>query len=162
MFTKALIAFLVLPGIVGGLLPVALGIFDPWRGAGLRLGYPIAAFGLVVLGWCIRDFYVSGKGTLAPWAPPENLVIVGLYRYTRNPMYLGVLLIVCGFALLFTSPLLTLYWAVLAVGFHLRVLFFEERWLAGQFGDEWIKYKRSVSRWVPGTRAFQHERSKGG
>lgn len=150
MFFKALMAFLLLPGIIGGLLPTVLGIIDPWCGAGLSLGYPVTAFGLMVLGWCVRDFYVSGKGTLAPWAPPKNLVIVGLYRHTRNPMYIGVLLIVCGLALLFTSPLVAIYFVLLATGFHLRVLWVEEKWLAVQFGDDWIKYEKSVSRWIPG------------
>lgn len=150
MFLKALMAFLILPGIIAGLLPIALGSLDPWCGSGLSLGYPVAVFGLVVLGWCVRDFYVSGKGTLAPWAPPSRLVIVGLYRYTRNPMYLGVLLIVCGFALLFTSPLVATYLVIVAMSFHVRVIIVEEKWLARKFGDEWIKYEHSVSRWIPG------------
>lgn len=157
MFTKALVAFLVLPGIVGGLVPIAIGISDPWRGTGFIPGYAVVTLGLVVLGWCVRDFYVSGKGTLAPWAPPENLVIVGLYRYMRNPMYLGVLIIDSGLALLFTSPLLALYLALLAIGFHLRVLMSEEKCLVRQFGDEWVQYKQSVSRWFPGTRPYYNK-----
>lgn len=150
MFIKALLAFLALPGIVGGLLPIVLGSLDPWRGPGLDLGYPVAALGLIVLGRCVLYFYVAGKGTLAPWAPPENLVVVGLYRYTRNPMYVGVLLIVCGFAILFASPLVAVYWGLIAIGFHLRVVFMEEKWLAEQFGHEWIKYEKRVPRWIPG------------
>jgi len=154
LFKKALIAFLILPGIFGGLVPIATGLLDPWRGSGHSLGFIVVAIGLVVLGWCVRDFYVAGRGTLAPWAPPENLVIVGLYRYTRNPMYAGVLLIVSGFALLFTSLLVAIYCALAAVTFHLRVIFSEEKWLARQFGDEWLRYKQGVPRWFPQKRPY--------
>jgi len=62
--------------------------------------------GLVVLLWCVRDFYVSGRGTLAPWNPPKRLVVVGLYRFTRNPMYIGVLMVVGGWAVRAGSPVL--------------------------------------------------------
>ena len=54
------------------------------------------AIGIVLLLWCVRDFYVVGRGSLAPWAPPKNLVTIGLYRVTRNPMYVAVLTILCG------------------------------------------------------------------
>jgi protein-S-isoprenylcysteine O-methyltransferase Ste14 len=101
-----------------------------------------------VLLWCVRDFYVSGRGTLAPWDPPQRLVRVGLYRFTRNPMYVGVLLIVSGWSLLAGSPRLAWYTAILAVAFHLRVVLHEERWLAGQFGPDWEEYKRRVPRWL--------------
>ena len=149
MFIKAFLAFLALPVIFGILMPVALGIADPWRSTGYFAGAVVIALGVIVLIWCVRDFYISGKGTLAPWAPPQNLVVVGLYRYTRNPMYIGVLLIVSGIALLAGSPIVLGYFVLLAVGFHFRVIWREEIWLATHFGVEWIKYKESVSRWLP-------------
>jgi len=149
MFIKALLAFIALPGIFGILIPVALGIADPWRSTGYFAGSIIICIGIIVLIWCIRDFYISGKGTLAPWAPPKNLVIVGLYRYVRNPMYIGVLLIVFGMALFTGSPIVVGYFVLLTFGFHLRVIWREETWLATHFGVEWIKYKESVSRWIP-------------
>jgi len=99
--------------------------------------------------WCVRDFYVSGKGTLAPWAPPERLVVVGLYQYTRNPMYIGVLINVTGIALLFASPLIAVYLAGMAFSFHRRVIRNEEPWRASQFGAEWQAYSKGVSRWLP-------------
>lgn len=138
-------------------MPIAIGFTDPWRGAGYNLGYIVIAVGFVVLGSCIRDFYVSGKGTLAPWAPPEHLVIVGLYRYVRNPMYLGVLLIVSGLALIFASSLAAFYCVLLAMGFHLRVMFSEEIQLAEQFGEEWKQYEQHVPRWVPNATPFQNK-----
>ncbi|MCJ7545398.1 MAG: isoprenylcysteine carboxylmethyltransferase family protein [Deltaproteobacteria bacterium] len=149
MLIKALLAFLALPGIFGILMPVALGIADPWRSTGYFAGAVVIALGVIVLIWCVRDFYISGKGTLAPWAPPRKLVIIGLYKYTRNPMYIGVLLIVSGITLFAGSPIVLGYFVLLALGFHLRVIWHEEMWLATHFGVEWIKYKESVSRWLP-------------
>lgn len=150
LFVKALLALLTIPVIFAGVIPVALSINDPWRGIGYhRFGVVTILIGLVILLWCVRDFYVSGKGTLAPWAPPEKLVIVGLYRYTRNPMYIGVLIIVAGIALISTSPFVALYLVFFAIMFHLRVVLNEENWLAENFSDEWIKYKKEVSRWIP-------------
>jgi protein-S-isoprenylcysteine O-methyltransferase Ste14 len=103
----------------------------------------------------VRDFYVSGKGTLAPWDPPKNLVVVGLYCHVRNPMYVGVLTLVAGWAVVFESPLLVLYALILAIGFHIRVLKYEEPWLASQFGNDWREYSKAVRRWIPRFRPWQ-------
>ena len=97
----------------------------------------------------MRDFFVSGRGTLAPWDPPAQLVIAGLYRYVRNPMYLAVLLIVAGWSLLYGSLSLAGYALVLVVGFHLRVILHEEPWLRKNFGPEWVSYSAAVPRWLP-------------
>ncbi len=155
---KAIVAFCVLPGVFGILVPISIGVADPLRGAGSYLGSIAVCIGMGTLGWCIRDFYASGKGTLAPWAPPEHLVIVGLYRHVRNPMYLAVVLVVAGFAGAFASPLVALYCILLAVGFHLRVAFHEEPWLAKRFGEDWAQYKKNVSRWFPGVTPFRSGR----
>lgn len=85
------------------------------------VGSVVVVFGTVGLLWCVRDFYVSGKGTLAPWAPPQNLVVVGLYRYSRNPMYVAVTVIVFGWAAAFCSVGLLAYALAVIVAFHLRV-----------------------------------------
>ena len=77
--------------IAAGLLPWVLLPNDRWRTGGTLFGWPVLVFGVCILLWCVRDFYVFGKGTLAPWDPPKTLVVVGLYRFLRNPMYLGVL-----------------------------------------------------------------------
>jgi protein-S-isoprenylcysteine O-methyltransferase Ste14 len=98
--------------------------------------------------WCVRDFYVSGRGTLAPWDPPRRVVAVGLYRYSRNPMYVGVTLMLLGWATAFAVPGLFVYAAVVAVGFHLRVVLGEEPWLARTHGAEWDEYARRVPRWL--------------
>lgn len=150
MFFRAILAFLVLPGIAAFLLPPLLATFDPWRADIVwQGGSVLMVVGLVLLLWCVRDFYVRGKGTLAPWDPPENLVVVGLYRFVRNPMYVGVLTLVAGWAVLYASPLLVIYTAALAIGFHLRVVVHEEPWLRAQFPEDWECYRANVGRWVP-------------
>jgi protein-S-isoprenylcysteine O-methyltransferase Ste14 len=151
MFIRALMAFLILPFLVAGLIPLILSSLDPWRGHGFIFpGIPVAGLGLIVLLWCVRDFYVSGKGTLAPWDPPKHLVIVGLYRYSRNPMYIGVLTLIGGWAILSASPLISCYLLLFTVIFHLRVIHFEEPCLSKKFGNEWTAYCAITSRWLPG------------
>jgi protein-S-isoprenylcysteine O-methyltransferase Ste14 len=126
------------------LLPI-----DRWRTSGTWFGLPVLGCGIFVLLWCVRDFYIIGKGTLAPWDPPKRLVVVGLYRIVRNPMYVGVLGVVLGWSLVAGSPLLAIYAAVLAIGFHLRVVLYEEPVLRRQFGDDWTRYRAAINRWLP-------------
>jgi protein-S-isoprenylcysteine O-methyltransferase Ste14 len=149
MFLRALIAFLTLPAIVGGLIPWLLLPGDQWRTTGTWLGLPVLLLGICILAWCVRDFYVIGKGTLAPWDPPKRLVVVGLYRWIRNPMYVGILAIVAGWGLAAGSPLLAVYAVVLAIAFHLRVILYEEPTLARLFGEDWMRYRATVHRWFP-------------
>lgn len=101
MFLRAVVAFLVLPGVVAILVPVT----SLWLSGRTQVVQPLGLVPLVAgfigLLWCVRDFYVSGKGTLAPWAPPAELVTVGLYRYSRNPMYIAVASALFGWAFSF-------------------------------------------------------------
>jgi protein-S-isoprenylcysteine O-methyltransferase Ste14 len=154
IFLRALVAFLALPGIVAFAVPLLL-----LRPAGrTRLepdGALVLAIGCLVLLACVREFYVAGKGTLAPWAPPRHLVTSGLYRYSRNPMYVGVLLVVGGWALAFRSTSLAVYAITLVVAFHLRVVLGEEPWLARTHGEAWEHYRHRVPRWA-GTRGGSH------
>jgi len=121
-----------------------------WLGH-LTLHWPFGlvpvAFGTFGLLWCTRDFYVSGKGTLAPWAPPRELVVIGLYRYSRNPMYVAVALILVGWAASFRSIGLLIYALAVVIAFQLRVVFGEEPWLARSHGAAWQQYTRRVRRW---------------
>ena len=149
LFLRALLAFLALPVLVAFIAPWALLPEDRWRQEGTFAGWPLLAFGLLLLFLCVRDFYILGKGTLAPWDPPINLVTGGLYQFVRNPMYIAVVSIVTGWSLLAGSPLLGAYALFLIVTFHLRVVLYEEPRLAKQFPADWPRYSRRVDRWLP-------------
>ena len=155
MFIRALIEFLVLPGVIAGLVPSIICYSDPWRKDGYTLGLLVMAGGLLIILWCIRDFYNLGKGTLAPWSPPKHLVVVGLYRFCRNPMYVGVLVLVGGWALYSASPILVGYLVILIFGFHFRVILYEEPHLSKLFGTEWESYYSKVPRWLPRLRSIK-------
>lgn len=148
MFLRALSAFLALPGIVAFGVPAILAS-RAGPPSGLRtLGAVPMALGTAGLLLCVRDFYRTGRGTLATWDPPRHLVTVGLYRYTRNPMYVSVLLILLGWTVLSASPLLLAYTAAVGTAFHLHVVFREEPWQARSFGEEWSAYRARVPRWL--------------
>ena len=148
MFLRALFAFLALPGIVAFAIPIYWLVSAP----GSRFVQPLGLLPLLVgcagLLWCVRDFYVFGKGTLAPWSPPQHLVTAGLYRYSRHPMYVSVLLILLGWAISFGVRGLYGYAIVIAIAFHLRVVLAEEPWLARTHGAGWDDYARRVRRWL--------------
>lgn len=144
--SAAVLAFLALPGTVAFAVPLLL--LKPAAPGSFSLpSILLLAGGLIVLLWCVRDFYAAGKGTLAPWAPPEHLVTIGLYRVSRNPMYVGVVLVLWGWALGFRSRALAIYALIVMLGFHLRVVFGEEPWLARRHGEQWERYKSAVPRW---------------
>jgi protein-S-isoprenylcysteine O-methyltransferase Ste14 len=148
MLWRAIVAFLVLPGVVAFAAPLALmsshwALFRP-----RPLGLLVFLAGVVILVWCVVEFYVSGRGTLAPWAPPRHLVVTGPYKFSRNPMYVGVALILMGWAILFWSLLLIAYGVLVLSGFHIRVIVGEEPWLARTYGAQWEAYRSKVPRWL--------------
>jgi protein-S-isoprenylcysteine O-methyltransferase Ste14 len=149
MLWRALFAFLVLPGIVAFAVPLAivaarLSDFSP-RPPGMLIWFA----GVLVLVWCSVQFYVSGRGTLAPWSPPQRLVSAGPYRFSRNPMYVAVTLILSGWAVLFSALALWVYAAVVLLAFHIRIVTGEEPWLKRTFGADWESYRARVPRWLP-------------
>jgi protein-S-isoprenylcysteine O-methyltransferase Ste14 len=148
MFLRALFAFLALPGIVAFAVPIYWLVSTSRTEVVQPLGLLPLAIGIAGLLWCVRDFYVFGKGTLAPWSPPQQLVTAGLYRYSRNPMYVSVLLILLGWAVSFGVRGLYGYALVVAIAFHLRVVLGEEPWLARTHGAAWEDYTRRVRRWL--------------
>jgi protein-S-isoprenylcysteine O-methyltransferase Ste14 len=147
LFLRALFAFLALPGVVAFAIPAALIRYGGHSGLAQPPGLVAAALGILLLLWCAGNFYVSGKGTLAPWAPPRNLVTGGPYRYSRNPMYVAVVLILFGWAIAFASRPMLAYALAVAAGFHVRVVRGEEPWLARTHGAAWDDYVRRVPRW---------------
>jgi protein-S-isoprenylcysteine O-methyltransferase Ste14 len=148
MFLRALLAFLALPGVVAFAIPIYWLISTSRTEHIQPLGLLPLLLGCAGLLWCVRDFYMLGKGTLAPWSPPERLVTAGLYRYSRNPMYVAVVLILLGWAVSFGVR--GLYWYTLVVGiaFHVRVVTGEEPWLRRTHGAAWDDYVRRVRRWL--------------
>ena len=147
LFLQALLAFLALPGMVAFVIPwlISRGEARPSYDAA---GIVLLAVGTILLLWCVREFYVAGKGTLAPWTPPRHLVASGLYRYSRNPMYVAVALVLAGWAWTFHSRALAIYAAAIVTAFHLRIVLGEEPWLARTHGDAWNQYKSRVPRWI--------------
>ena len=148
MFLRAIVAFAALPGIVAFALPIAIGVSTnlPVRNATLAAA-PLG-LGTFLLLWCVWEFYVAGRGTLAPWDPPQHLVTTGPYRFSRNPMYIGVVTILVGWCVLWASRTLTIYTILFLCGFHIRVLLFEEPWALGKFGAQWQAYRARVPRWL--------------
>ena len=148
LFWKAVVAFVALPGVVAFLLPALIAGLAPREAEFYLAGLLPLGLGIFLLLWCVRDFYVAGKGTLSPWTPPRRLVVVGLYRYSRNPMYVAVTFILLGWVASFWSVYLLVYTAGVVVFFHLRVVFGEEPWLARLHGEAYEKYRASVPRWL--------------
>ncbi len=146
LLVRSTLSFAALPGLVAYLIPLVL-----LRPPGVPPRFPgvaVAGLGTTILLACVRAFHVRGRGTLAPWDPPLRLVVTGLYRYSRNPMYLGVLLVLIGWAITWQLRALWIYFGAMCVLFHLRVVFAEEPWLAAVHGDEWTRYRRAVPRWI--------------
>lgn len=151
LFARAVLALLALPGVVAFGLPlplIARGAQVDRRAGPLTAAALLLLLGIALLLWCAREFYVAGRGTLAPWEPPRSLVVSGPYRVTRNPMYVAVLLILLGWAVLFSSGALTAYAFAIAIAFHLRILFHEEPFLARTHGLAWAAYGARVPRWI--------------
>ena len=147
LFWRSVAAFVALPGTVAFLVPLILAPRD--AGPPSVPGIGLVGLGTLLLLWCAREFYAAGKGTLAPWAPPVHLVRSGLYRLSRNPMYIAVAIILFGWALAFRSGPLSLYALGVIAAFHGRVVLWEEPRLARKHGEEWVRYRDEVPRWLP-------------
>lgn len=140
------------------LLPITILIVVPWLldphpkpapGVQLVIGLVIIGLGLYIMARTILGFFEIGNGTLAPWDPPQNLVIAGMYAYVRNPMILGVITVVVGEALAVAS-LPILGFAIFAFALNTAYFMFsEEPGLEKRFGEEYREYKRNVPRWIP-------------
>ena len=146
------------------LLPGLFAVYVPWRFFGLAnvrdLSGVVPIIGLLCIGAgtclllaCIFEFARSGRGTLSPMDPPRHLVVQGLYRYVRNPMYLSVTLIVLGEAILMRSIPLAVYWAIWFLCANMFVIGYEEPWLRENFGASYDQYARRVGRWIPAFRS---------
>ena len=115
----------------------------------LASGLLLISIGLFALAETAHLFASVGHGTLAPWAPTQSLVVQGMYRYVRNPMVLGVLLVLVGETLVFSSIMLLVWSGVFFVGNHIYFIRSEEPGLVKRFGEEYVIYRENVPRWLP-------------
>jgi len=150
------------PGILLVLLPWWMTRFhvpedEPWWQV-MGCAALIVA-GLIPLLESIWRFIVIGRGTLMPAVPTEHLVVSGLYRYVRNPMYVGVFMVIAGEAMLLRSRSVALELAYVLLGMELFVRFYEEPKLSRTFSGEYTTYRSNVRRWLPRLTPWQGPRS---
>jgi len=112
-------------------------------------GLLFIAIGLTLLIITIFSFIRIGKGTLAPWSPPEKLVTSGLYRYVRNPMISGVMITLLGETISIMSYNLMIWTITFFIINNIYFFLYEEPNLKKRFGQEYLDYKKSVPRWIP-------------
>jgi len=143
---------ILVPGSVLVLIPYwILGAGFHWQGNGILtwIGVPVIVLGMAIYFRCAWEFAVRGLGTPAPIAPTKFLVTTALHRYVRNPMYIGVALVIVGESCLFRSLHLVEYAAVMLLNAHIFVVLYEEPTLRRQFGESYDAYRRAVPRWIP-------------
>jgi protein-S-isoprenylcysteine O-methyltransferase Ste14 len=144
---------LLVPGFLLGVVPVY--VIPPIGGPALAMGLwrwlaaPFWAAGIAALVWCAADFVRKGRDTPVPLDPPKVLVVSGLYRFVRNPMYVGALLVQVGNIVWFGSLAQVVYWFFLFIGFTLFIRANEEPSLRRTFGVAYEDYCRQVPRWLP-------------
>ncbi len=154
LLLRNLLFTILQPGIVVGLIPYLIlrstdkSFFpDVWTFR-QYVGAFVLIPGVLILVSCILRFMTEGKGTISPLDPTKKLVIKGLYRYSRNPMYLGVILVLIGEAIFWESLILGGYAAVVFIAFNLFIIFHEEPRLKRDFGAEYEAYFQKVRRWL--------------
>jgi len=148
---KSLLFLVVAPGMVAGYIPLALLRRGPQVETGFFVYFalPLWVIGGIILLWSFWNFLFQGGGTPAPVDPPKELVATGFYRYVRNPMYVGVLLIVIGHFLWFQTIWLLAYTVIVFLAFHSFVILYEEPTLRKKFGASYEEYRQRVPRWIP-------------
>jgi protein-S-isoprenylcysteine O-methyltransferase Ste14 len=151
---KTVVFTILVPGMVGGVIPwlLAHGAQGPTpQGSSIWLvvGLLLLVLGMGLYLWCAGAFMLIGKGTPAPIDAPKALVVQGPYHWVRNPMYIAVLSVILGQALLFRSSLLVGYALLFWLVVHAFVMFIEEPSLRDQFGSSYDDYLRRVPRWIP-------------
>lgn len=143
---------IVIPGIIlsiTGTVNIGWSLTPPLNLAPSLSGVVLIVLGLTLMAKTIALFATVGRGTLAPWAPPERLVVRGIYRHVRNPMISGVLCVLCGEASLIGSiPLLAWFSMFLLINL-IYIPLLEEPGLEERFGQPYRFYKQNVPRWIP-------------
>lgn len=141
----------VVPGVVGGLIPF---LITRYEGGGVPVMVMVIAWAFIIEGTAVLlygvwHFAAHGRGTPAPVAPTQHLVVSGPYFYVRNPMYVAVGAVIAGQALLFSSAALLAYLVVYAVTVFAFVKLYEEPTLQRTFGDEYTAYRAATPGWMP-------------
>lgn len=111
-------------------------------------GFVFLFLGTFIIAYCFYLFRILGSGTPAPIEPPRKIVFESVYKYTRNPMYIGYILVLFGEFFLFGSLLVLFYATMSILGFHLLVTLWEEKILLRRFGSEYLEYCQRVPRWL--------------
>jgi protein-S-isoprenylcysteine O-methyltransferase Ste14 len=161
---KHIRAIALLPALVTVVIPAGIilvtqsirpgfGLQPPWNCVPIALGCFLGGLGITLMITTIGLLARTGRGTLAPWDPTQRLVSRGIYRWTRNPMIIGVFSLLLGEALALGSVPLFIWFLGFLVGNLLYIPMVEEPRLAQRFGDEYLRYKREVPRWAPRFRA---------
>ncbi len=150
LFLKILVFTVLVPGTVAGYFPwsIVRGVpllVTPW----VIPAALCSVVGVSIYLWCAYDFGVVGRGTPAPIDAPKHLVVRGLYQYVRNPMYVGVLMVLLAWNMLYRTESLLKYTLAVFVLFKLLVFFYEEPNLQRLFGEEYSDYKAKAGRWLP-------------
>jgi protein-S-isoprenylcysteine O-methyltransferase Ste14 len=148
---KSLLFLIVAPGIVAGYIPLVLLRSGPLIETGIfaYLAFPLWLIGIGILLWSFWNFFHEGGGTPAPMDPPRELVVVGFYRYVRNPMYFGILQMLIGYFLWFGYWSLLIYSVLVFILTHLFIVLYEEPTLRRKFGPSYEEYMKQVPRWIP-------------
>jgi protein-S-isoprenylcysteine O-methyltransferase Ste14 len=154
-------AIILLPGVVTLVIPgiilwrTGMDSFGLWQSVPATrfilpvVGITCVCLGLVLMTATIRLFATVGEGTLAPWEPPQRLVVRGVYRHVRNPMISGVLFVLLGESALTASVPLFRWFLIFAVINAIYIPLLEEPMLVNRFGDDYLTYGRNVPRWIP-------------
>ena len=150
-FLGTLVFTISVPGLFVVALPIMLGMVSSSArlSGNFAVGIVLLLVGAAIYVWAATAFVRKGKGTPAPIAPPIEFVVVGPYRYIRNPIYIGELIVVIGLAAIFGSALVLIYGGGLFPAFHLFVVGYEEPDLSRRFGRAYNDYVGEVGRWLP-------------
>jgi len=162
----SLVFLLLAPGLVAGVVPWWITRWHfrsqlPGTAALRIVGIVLILAGLPALLDSFARFALQGLGTPAPVLPTRHLVVTGLYRHVRNPMYVGVACVIFGQALLFGSPQLLGYGLLVWLAFHVFVLVYEEPTLTRTFGSEYQNFRNNVPRWIPRWKAWVQQKNEG-
>lgn len=154
LFLRNLVFTILQPGVVAGLVPflIARKNFENSADQAFLIhqyaGILVCITGIGITLHCIANFAIHGRGTLSPADPTQQLVISGLYKFSRNPMYVGVMLMLIGEAIFTQSTSLLVYSISVFTAFNLFIVFREEPRLKKDFGTSYHEYCKTVRRWI--------------